>query len=106
VSEVALWFWRHHQMHYDIWDSEEEAAGTAVAMTYDGTASPAGVQFPDGRLIDCDDWLAFAEAEEQRRRAFERRAAEREPRPRRKITAPFGGGQLEIDAGDPSWLGT
>ena len=106
---VALWYWRYHQIYYDIWDSEEEAAGIAAAMSDDGTGSPAGIQFPDGRIIARDEWSAFAEAEERRDRAgAEARAAAKQakPRPKRRITAPFTDGrQIEIDVGEPTWLG-
>ena len=108
MSEVALWYWRYHSINYSLWDDEEEAAGIAAAMTDDGGGSVAGIQFPDGRLIAREDWAAFAEAEDRRERAeAERReAAKKEkPRPKRKITAPFGGGQMEIDVSEPEWLG-
>ena len=76
-------------------------------MADDGGGSPAGIQFPDGRLIAREDWVAFAEAQERRERADAEalKAAAEKPRPKRRITAPFGGGQIEIDAREPSWLG-
>ena len=100
---VALWHWRYRSMDYSIWDSEEEAAGIAAAMADDGSASIAGIQFPDGRLIPADDWAAFSAAQERRDRYY----AEYVPdeRPQRKITAPFGGGQISIDDREPAWLG-
>jgi hypothetical protein len=106
---VALWYWRYHQIDYDIWDSEEEAAGIAVGMEDNGDASVAGIQFPDGRLIERNEWSAYAEAMERRDRAeseARKAAAKAKPRPMRKIMAPFTGGrQIEIDADEPSWLG-
>ena len=108
MTEVALWYWRYHQIGYDIWDDEEEAAGVAAAMADNGNASPAGVQFPDGRLIAADEWHAYAEAQQRRTAAEDAAlaAAKAAPRPVRKITAPFSGGRvIEIDAGEPSWLG-
>lgn len=104
MSEVALWYWRYKSIDYSIWDSEEEAAGIAAAMTDDGEASIAGIQFPDGRLTGRDEWPAYAAALERRWRADQERI-EKEPRPRRKITAPFGGGTIDIEADEPSWLG-
>jgi hypothetical protein len=92
-------------MEYAIWDDEEEAAGIAAAMEDEGGASIAGVQFPDGTVIAAEDWAALAEARERRWQAWVNRPGE-EPRPKRKITAPFGGGQIEIDASEPSWLGS
>jgi hypothetical protein len=92
-------------MEYDIWDSEEEAAGVAAAMEDDGGASPAGVQFPDGRTVPAEQWAALADARAARERAFEDWLASPEPRPKRKITAPFGGGQIEIGTDEPTWLG-
>jgi hypothetical protein len=104
-SEVALWYWRYHSIGYSIWDDEEEAAGIAAAMEDDGGGVPAGVQFQDGRTIPENSWEALWAARERRERAWLERPAEK-PRPKRKITAPFGGGQIEIDASEPSWLGT
>jgi hypothetical protein len=104
MGEVALWYWRYNRMDYGIWDSEEEAAGIAVAMADDGGGSTAGVQFPDGRLIPCDEWAAYAEAERAREQAWHE-AVQEEPRPQREITAPFGGGKIKIGADEPAWLG-
>jgi hypothetical protein len=104
MTGVALWYWRYRSIDYSIEDSEEEAAGIAAAMTDDGTASIAGIQFPDGRLVPRDEWPAYAAAEQARWRAGQERAQEK-PRPKRKITAPFGGGLIDIDADEPAWLG-
>ena len=101
---VALWYWRYHWMKYDILDDEEEAAQMAAGMVDAQAGSPAGVQFPDGRLIPREEWPAYAEAQE-RLEAAQRAAKKPEPRAWRKITAPFGGGEIEIDAGEPPWLG-
>jgi hypothetical protein len=102
-SEVALWYKRYRIMDYSLWDSEEEAAGIAAAMAADGQAVPKGIQFPDGRTIAAEDWPAYEAARERR----ERYEAEYVPevRPQRKITAPFGGGTISIDAREPEWLG-
>jgi hypothetical protein len=100
---VALWYWRYHSMDYSLWDDEEEAAGIAAAMRVDGGGVPAGIQFQDGRLIAAGEWPAYGAAQE-RREQYEAEWVP-EPHPRRKITAPFGGGQIEIDAREPSWLG-
>ena len=69
-----------------------------------GGASPAGVQFLDGRVIAAEDWQALAEARERLWRA-QSEPVRGSPRPQRKITAPFGGGTIEIDANEPAWLG-
>ena len=104
TSEVALWYWRYHSIDYSMEDSEEKATGIAAAMTDGGGASVAGIQFPDGRLIARDEWPAYAAAVQRREDAWAQRAEEK-PRPQRKITAPFGGGTMEIDADEPAWLG-
>jgi choline dehydrogenase-like flavoprotein len=104
TGAVALWYWRYHSMDYSLWDDEEEAAGVAAAMDVDGGGVPAGIQFQDGRLIDRDDWDAYAAAQERREQAETEYLRQERP-PQRKITAPFGGGQIEIDAREPSWLG-
>lgn len=105
-GEVALWYLRYGRMDYDIWDSEAEAAGIAVAMTDDCNGVPIGLQFPDGRLVDVENqpWPAYEEAA-RRRDEFAASARKQEPPPQRKITAPFGGGEIEIDASEPDWLG-
>lgn len=105
MSGVALWYWRYHSMDYSLWDDEEEAAGIAAAMVDDGSASIAGIQFPDGRLIPADDWPAFEAAQRQREQWTEE-TLRKEPPPQRKINAPFGGGTISIDAREPTWLGT
>lgn len=104
MTEVALWYWRYYSMRYDIWDSEEEAAGIGAAMEADGGGVVAGVQFPDGRLIRAGEWNAL-EAARQRRERAERGYVPPELPPQRKIKAPFDGGMIDIDAGEPSWLG-
>ena len=106
MSEVALWFRRYGSMDYELYDSEDEAANAAVGMVDANTAAPCGIQFPDGRLIDSDEWPALGAAEERVRRWESELAARKpEPRPQRKIRAPFGGGEVEIDVGAPQWLG-
>ena len=104
MTGVALWYWRYHSIYYDIWDSEEEAAGIAAGMEDNGGASVAGAQFPDGRVIAAEDWQALAEARDRLWSAQSEPVREK-PRPQRKITAPFGGGTTEIDADEPTWLG-
>ena len=106
MNEVALWYWRYHSMDYSLWDSEEEAAGIAAAIEEDGGGVPAGIQFPDGHTVSAGEWPAFAEARTRREQAWEEQMAKPEkPRPKRKITAPFGGGQIEVDAREPEWIG-
>ena len=106
MSEVALWYWRHGSIDYDLCDNEEDAASMAVHMGDYGEASVEGVQFPDGRVVKIAKWPAFAEAvRQQRQREAEQRAAAAVPRPQRTITAPFGGRKIEIDADEPDWLG-
>ena len=106
VSEVALWYLRYGHADYELYDSEAEAADAAVAMIEANTAAPTGAQFPDGRLIAREEWPAFAEAEERYQRHQAAWLARKpQPKPVRKAAAPFGGGQIEVDADEPSWLG-
>ena len=108
TAQVALWYVRYGHFDYDLHDSEDEAAGAAVAMIEANTAAPCGVQFPDGRLIVREEWPAFAAAERQQQAWYAqaaRRRREYKSPPQRKVTAPFGGGEIEIDADEPSWLG-
>jgi len=104
MSEVALWYWRYRSIDYSLWDSEEEAAGIAAAMQADGEGDAAGVQFPDGRLVPAAEWNAF-QAARKARDACEAVYVPPSPSARREIMAPFGGGLIEIDAREPSWLG-
>ena len=106
MNKVALWYRRYGHMSYDICGSEEEAADRAVGMLEAETGAAEGIQFPDGRLVGVDDWPAYEEAEIRRMQASSAavRAAKPVP-PGRKITAPFGGGEVEVDAEAPGWLG-
>jgi len=93
-------------MGCEVYGSEDEAADAAVAMIEANTAAPCGVQYPDGRTIEREEWPAFREAEDRHKRMQAGwLAIKAEPVPQRKITAPFGGGQTEIDADEPAWLG-
>ena len=104
ASEVALWYMRYMSPGYMICDDEEDAAGIGAAMTDDGGASVLGVQFQDGRTIAREEWPAYAEAEKRRRQEEESRA-QRKPPPMRGIRDPFGGRALEVEVGEPGWLG-
>ena len=70
----------------------------------DGGGSVAGVQFPDGRYIDRDEWTAFRD-EERRRIAAWRDVEVKPPAPYRRVTVPWGDDIVGIDADLPDWVG-
>jgi hypothetical protein len=108
-GECALWWFRYASPGYEICDSEQEAADLAAGMMDSGGCSIAGVQFPDGRVIQRDAWAAYLAAEERLFAAqMAANAAQRAkpPAPKRKIRAPFGGQIIKVDPGEPAWLGT
>lgn len=96
TTQCALWYWRYHSPHYEIHDSEEEAAASALEMTDKAEGWPDGVQFADGRTVRLDDWPAYREAQARRDKASP---------PSRKIKHPFDGQTLTVDADEPEWLG-
>jgi hypothetical protein len=105
---VALWYWRRLGMYYSLFDDEDTAARVGNAMEDDDGAAVAGVQFPDGRLVEREAWEALAAASRRAEEAYEaQREAEksRPQRPKRKIRAPFDGGYIRVEAGEPAWLG-
>lgn len=108
-DKCALWYWRYHVIHYELCDDEREAAESAVHMEDYGEASVAGVQFPDGRLIRCNDWDEYRAAEARRYDEWSALAAKRATAPKpamRTIVAPFSDGQqVRVLASAPPWLG-
>jgi len=104
---VALWYWRHHAISFEIYDSERDAAGAAVYMEDYEQGSPIGIQFPDGRTVHLDDWPAYHEEEERRRAQEKADSAKRAatPRPTRKVLDPFEGRAVTVDDDEPVWLG-
>jgi hypothetical protein len=105
---VALWYWRHGAITYDIYDSERAAADAAVYLEdYEG-GIPIGIQFPDGRSMRIGDWLAYKHAI-QRRSAREEadraKGAMTPPRPTRTVLDPFIGHSVVVDDDEPAWLG-
>jgi len=105
-TPVALWYWRHHTPDFDLFGSEDEAARAGFHMEQDGHATVTGVQFPDGRTIARGEWAAWTAAAEQIERAEREEDERRKSQPVRKVRAPFSGGcVIEIDAGEPPWIG-
>lgn len=105
-DQVALWYWQGGHADYELYGSEADAADAAVSMEAAETGAPAGVQFADGRIIELEAWPEYPQADRRRSRRMSRWATgRRELPPQRTVTAPFGGGEIEIDADAPSWLG-
>lgn len=101
----ALWVWTYGTPRYELCEDEGAAARMAVAFSDDGSGSVAGVQFPDGRLIERKDWTAYHE-EEKRQTAVMKAALERPPRrPKGEINEPFSGERVTIWEDVPRWLG-
>lgn len=106
-QRVAVWAVRYHTPFVEVRDSEREAADYAVAVADSGHAAVVGVQFPDGRTVPVERWEAYAEAEDRLLEHEKRQAAEAVPNPppRRRVQAPFGLGDAELDPDAPDWLG-
>lgn len=101
-DQVALWYRRYRQADYMLCRDEEDAAGIGAAMEDNGGAYVTGVQFADGRVIERDNWAAFTAAKD---RLIEANAEPLPPRAVRTIRDPFRDDLVEIDTGEPLWLG-
>lgn len=66
MSKVALWTWRHYSLRVEWFDSETEAADSAVSDEDQETGSTAGVQFADGTFVDRGNWPEYEAADERR----------------------------------------
>lgn len=101
MSKVALWTWRHHSLCVEWFDSETEAADSAVSDEDQETGSTAGVQFADGTFVARNDWPEYEAASERRTALWEAEfAAERDkpPAPSWTINRPpgaSGGGSVK-----------
>jgi hypothetical protein len=107
-EQVALWYMRYLRPDYFLCKNEADAAGMAVGIAENGEASVVGVQFPDGTLIELENWPAYEEALRRASEDDERRRAEQAVAPRpamREIRDPFRGRTLEVPPDSPSWLG-
>lgn len=107
---VALWYVRHYETRYDLWETEAKAADYGVFLqNEDDGPHILGVQFADGRTIERDAWPEWRAAEERERARWEQNRAEwksRPPAPVRRTLDPFGGTEpIEIELSEPSWLG-
>lgn len=105
---VALWFWRHYSITYDIYDNERAAADAAVYLEEYESGVPIGIQFSDGRTVRVEDWPEYAEADARREARIEADRTKRAvapPRPARRVLDPFEGQSVVVDGDDPSWLG-
>ena len=107
-SECALWYVRYHSPDYELCESEEAAARLGAGMMENGDCSVLGVQFPDGRTIDVDNWPAWDEAQRWMDAGYARMEEERARQPKpvmRKVCDPFNGWALEVKATEPEWVG-
>jgi hypothetical protein len=105
-TTVALWFRRYMQSDYMLCDGEDMAAGVGAAMREDGGAVITGIQFPDGRTVEAENWAAFQAAVRERDRAVVEAPAAPPARPVRRVRDPFRGDTVDIfGAGEPPWLG-
>jgi hypothetical protein len=106
VDTCALWYERWNQISYDLFDSEQDAAGFAVYLSNEGQGVPLGVQFADGRAVKIDEWAAFSDRQRQWEQSEHGGAGcVMEPRPTRPVRDPFTDAVVDIDAGEPRWLG-
>ena len=112
MAACALWMWYYGSLEVTLYDSEDDAADDAVWIEGRGEGSCAGIQFPDGVYVDRDDWQAWDEAQDRRRKAEEAEAemyakARAESPPPRRIKAPFDDrATTTIPADYPEWVGT
>jgi hypothetical protein len=92
---------------YDLEDSETDAADYAVALENSDTpADILGIQFPDGRTVAANQWAALVEARERATQRWrERMANPPAPTPTRTVHDPFRGEQVEVETGEPDWIG-
>lgn len=108
-GECALWVWRHGTLDVDVYDTEREAARSALSISDYGSGAPDGVQFPDGTFVKEKDWPMYQEEHEAQvkrwREEFE--AQKLRPKPAvRKVKAPFDDGRtVTIEADMPDWIG-
>jgi hypothetical protein len=116
--QVALWFWRHHQVYVDLYDSERAAAEIAVHMSDNGDASITGVQFPDGSFVHWLDWPLAEEVRKEQDAYWDKVLEESKKSPKpltRKIKTPFlcsdyygnrkSRRDVTVPASYPDWLG-
>ena len=108
TGEVALWWVRYSEPDYEICGTEREAAERAWGIQDSGEASVLGIQYPDGRLTEADDWLLLEQVTAEFNADITRAAAEaatRPPKPKRLVRDPFGNRPFYTDPGEPEWLG-
>lgn len=103
VSECALWYYRYHSVYVDLHDSEEDAAQAAVWMEEEGQGSVQGVQFPDGRYIDREDWNAYKTYERSLHNSY--RSDPGPPPAMREVRLPWANESVSILADLPEWVG-
>jgi hypothetical protein len=107
-QRCAVWYMRHGSAHYELCRDEQQAVRYAYNLADSEERSVSGVQFSDGRLIECGDWQALADYGTERYNAW-RDAMKKDPpppAPNRTVKSPFGGQPASADADDPGWLGS
>ena len=101
----AVWYIDDRgQIDYELATDEEDAAKIAAWADGDGTA--LGLQRADGTTVPAAQWRALAEAKRRQRQAEQdRRDNPPPPIPVRLAQDPFRGREIEIEVGEPDWLG-
>lgn len=106
--QAAVWIVSYGSPDYELFETEEAAAGFAAHAMDNGQCSVLGVQFADGRSVRREDWKAYAAAEDRKLQAWAAEAdavKDRTPPPMREARDPFRHRQIEIEVSEPSWLG-
>ena len=105
VYTCAVWFIDDFgRTDYELFESSEVAARSAVAYEYNGTV--LGLQNADGSTVAADDWPEFADEMRRWRDAEQGRHENQPPPPRtRPARDPFRGNNVEIEEAEPGRLG-
>jgi hypothetical protein len=104
-DRVALWYWRHFRVKVTLYDTEEDAAQAGLTMMIDGRANVAGVQFPDGRFINLDSWVAWDVVAERMEAELLETEGEDVP-PTRQVHVPFHHTRTaRVPEDYPEWVG-
>lgn len=104
----AVWYWRHHCLRYELFETEKGAARFAAGLEDDGEGVVSGVQFSDGRTIEPHEWELLAQVNEENyaRAIEEARQRLAAPAPlTRTVRDPFHDRKVKIKITEPEWLG-
>ena len=99
-ATCALWWWRHMHLQVSLFTTEEAAALYAIEIVRSESGHPDGVQFKDGRVVDCEDWPLHI-----RLTAGEEVSARRDEKAARTVKSPFDNKAISFPGTYPDWVG-